>query len=59
MHQADIEQVLRVNLLGPILLTRLVARTMLVRREGRLGTGGLHLLLDSPLEGWFSAARGE
>lgn len=36
MHQADIEQVLRVNLLGPILLTRLVARTMLVRREGRI-----------------------
>ena len=36
MHQADIEQVLRVNLLGPILLTRLVARTMLARREGRI-----------------------
>lgn len=36
MHKTDIEQVLRVNLTGPITFAKYVSRMMLARREGRI-----------------------
>lgn len=36
MHRTDIEAVLATNLLGPIILTKYVMRSMLARREGRI-----------------------
>jgi 3-oxoacyl-[acyl-carrier protein] reductase len=36
MHQSDIDRVIRVNVLAPIILTKYVSRTMLARREGRI-----------------------
>ena len=35
-RRQDIERILQVNLLGPILLTRQVVQSMLVRKEGRI-----------------------
>jgi 3-oxoacyl-[acyl-carrier protein] reductase len=49
MHQTDIEKILATNLLGPIVLTKYVMRSMLARREGRIinitsiiGSTGFH-----------------
>jgi 3-oxoacyl-[acyl-carrier protein] reductase len=36
MHQSEIDRVIRVNILAPIVLTKYVSRTMLARREGRI-----------------------
>jgi 3-oxoacyl-[acyl-carrier protein] reductase len=36
MHNSDIERVLRVNLLAPIILTKYITRTMMRHREGRV-----------------------
>jgi 3-oxoacyl-[acyl-carrier protein] reductase len=36
MHQSEIDQVIRANLLAPIVLTKYVSRTMLAQREGRI-----------------------
>ena len=36
MHNGQIEKLLRTNLLGPIVLTKYILRSMLVRREGRI-----------------------
>jgi 3-oxoacyl-[acyl-carrier protein] reductase len=36
MHQSEIDQVIRSNLLAPIILTKYVSRAMLAQREGRI-----------------------
>lgn len=36
MHQTDIERVLQTNLLGPIVLSKFISRSMLARGEGRI-----------------------
>ena len=36
MHQSEIDRVIRVNVLAPIVLTKYISRTMLARREGRI-----------------------
>ena len=36
MHRTDIEKIIATNLLGPIVLTKYVMRSMLARREGRI-----------------------
>jgi len=36
MHQTDIEKIIATNLLGPIILTKYIMRSMLARREGRI-----------------------
>ena len=36
MHQADIDRVIRTNLLGPIVLTKYIMRSMLSKGEGRI-----------------------
>jgi 3-oxoacyl-[acyl-carrier protein] reductase len=36
MHQSEIDQVIRVNVMAPIVLTKYVSRAMLARREGRI-----------------------
>lgn len=36
MHNSDIERILRVNTLAPIILTKYVVRGMMARREGRV-----------------------
>jgi 3-oxoacyl-[acyl-carrier protein] reductase len=49
MHQSDIEQIVRTNLLGPIMLTKFLVRPMLRRKVGRvvnissiIGSTGYH-----------------
>lgn len=36
MHQGDIDLLIRTNLMGPIILTKYFARSMMTRREGRI-----------------------
>jgi 3-oxoacyl-[acyl-carrier protein] reductase len=36
MHQVDIDNLMRTNLLGPITLTKYIMRAMLIKREGRI-----------------------
>jgi 3-oxoacyl-[acyl-carrier protein] reductase len=36
MHQSDIERLIATNLVGPIILTKYIARTMLSQGEGRI-----------------------
>jgi 3-oxoacyl-[acyl-carrier protein] reductase len=36
MHQTDIEDLMRTNMLSPITLTKYILRTMLTKREGRI-----------------------
>lgn len=36
MHNSDIERTLRINVLGPVILTKYVARLMMRKKEGRI-----------------------